>query len=1200
MLQTPYLDAIQSVPGVTLGEKFKWIAGFIKERISECNSLEDVMESEKIPRHLVPLVQVQAAMMMNKKNRADQSTYGAIAEALKSQDEMVVAKALQARSFFDGSNETITNVQYFFENLFPNVSLNTRTRIIKNLSTHLAHKNAPLAEQFFLAVATHYGIEQALPLLIACDESFAYDTIVTRGIVLSRKMVKQMFHKNPDFVVRYLRLSKPNTDPCTRNLHKVNIHDYKDFLAALIKKRTDSFVELYEMHEKRPPCITLSSKCAEAFLKNGREHLQRNPTLYINILPLKLISSSRMESIFVKLFPTNVKKFDTDQMLHYLEYYPQDKKLDLFLTSYQAAYGKSILDDKTKVTANLMKLLPTDERVRQTRIKLEDNPEMFKGVDYHVCWHCYLPIAESIPQFKDEMSKTTEMECRTIIACKMIYTCKVNNDNQALLDLLTYFNNRHKNEQCWFLMKVFETLSKLYDLPQLGDDYWIILIDMIVRAHVKHDLVCGYPSILIIEAAIHHRILQNQPIDQMIDILVDLNSRRVTYRWNILVEHPKYERLCLEACINVVSKKYKSEKSPWKEDSVEILYDICKSIYYFNDAHVSKTNRVERMSIKNYPWMLQAVEEMMTGTEQNNVIHVIANFQRLFKIHETDLYERFSSTKEKIVDVQTGAALKLLRNNPEDILTHWKEYLKACQNHWYRRHTKHFVRATRWYKDIPIRFAEQCLQDLTQKKEVNSMIILSMLLHGETFAKLIEPLIPTDKTINIHEKEAKSNYTQMRDIIYGMKIANPPVPLTLIGKLCQGDYLSVALAALTNVCRRTNVMDVVVFARMLANQRVSVRKHGIRLMRMVAARDQLYSFLDDQWKSEQNHSLREILFDMVTQLFRNDTVPATWSLLIQVISTMTEKDELSFTRVPSLVNVVPNEYVVEFEMLVFKMIDKLEAEGVVPWRIVIHVRSLLSTIDAAIYNLLPENFIKELIRRYLFHQELTVSSSACEFVITGLLLPGKDKFDERMRFFSDVFTEAIKNGWNKPHPKKSRFYPVNNAVHRFHDRVVHAILLSETDVEIKLRLIDGILSMFLSLLSPQMDAMSYLLLVYSKEVACSKTPIEFGTRIGQKLPELVEIFSSLFIFYMADVMNYILDFKVFKDYSMNDKLLGVIEGLMEIESIEATLMGVKLIRLIMPNDNMDRYEVLMMKFSKHDHPVIKSIVCDIINKMQFS
>ncbi|OAD58668.1 hypothetical protein WN48_10552 [Eufriesea mexicana] len=1188
---TPYLDAIQMLPGETPGQKFRWIMNLIKERLHATNRLEDVVECEKIPKPLVPLVQIQAAMILNEKDHDNQSSYAAIAEALKSTDEMVVHRALQARNFFNGTNKTITNSQYFFDNLFPYVSLNTRTRIIKTLATRLASKNSDLAEEFFLAVSSFYGLEQALPLLVACSESFMYNTIVDRKIVLSRKLVKQIFRSNPDIVVRYLRLSKPNTDPCARNLHPVNIYDFGDVLAALIKKRLDLFVELYEMHKNLPPNVNLSNKRAEAFLKNGKEHLLRNPKLYIKLLPLRKISNSRMEAIFAKLFPENIKDFNTNDMLNYLHYYPQDKKVEFFLKTYQQVYGKSILDDLGKITIELLKILPPEERTRQARIKLQEEDNSLKEMGYTHSWRCYLPAKESIPYFKDAITSTSEMEYRAAIASKMIYTCKVNNDDQSLLAVLTYLKNRHKNEQYWFHSKVFQTMLELYNLPHMGNDYWTILLDMIVRAHVKNDLLAGSSiSVKILSAAIHYKILQNQPIDMLINILVDLKSMRCTGYWNILQNYPEYERMCLEACVNVVSKKYNSDKTPWREDKVGILFDLCSSIYHFNKSHVTKTNRIERMSIKNYPWMIQAIEEILSTTDQSN-IYIIANLQSIL-VSERDLYDRFWPKSKELACVKKGEALKVLKKNPKHILDHWREYLKACEDKWNYEQSKRFVRAVRWYNHIPMRFVEKCLQDLTQNQDIICLEILAILVHGETYTQIIEPLLPTSKTVEIHQEDARTRYTLVAQVIASMNFANPPVSLSVLNRLCEGDYLLDTLRALITVTRKTNAMDVISFARTLSNQRVSVRKHGIRLIHMVAPREQLLTFLHSQWETEKNHSIREVLFTMAKKVYQNDPGPATWSLFVHMFSTLTPKERKLFSDSLLLINSVSDQYVVEFVKLILNMIDRFAEADVEKWQITTYITVLLNHINAAICNLLPEDFIKELIRRFLFYGGINISRCAAMFVVTTLLLPTKDKFDERMKIFSSVFKEVVESGWNVPHPDNPHFYPVNNALNLFIEVVTHTFSF----LDMELRLIDGILSTFLSVLTPQMDPTSYLLLVYSREQVFSKTPKEFGIKVGQRLPELIEIFSSLFIFFMTDVLQCTLGWNTFKDYDKNDVNLGIIEGLMEVGTIEAALMAVKLLTPITSKEYTERYDKVMMKFSEFDHPVIKSIVCNIINK----
>lgn len=1194
----PYLDAIQVIPGSTPGDKYKWIAKLVKERISQCNSLEEIMESEKIPRILMPLVQVQAAQMLNKKDPKNQKNYWAIAEALKSEDTIVVNKALQASSFFDGSNKTITNIRYFFDHLFPHVTLNTRLRIIKILAIRLAGKESALAEEFFSTIATTYGMDQALPLLPACSETFMYNTIVEKRIVLNRKLVDTIFRKNPDFVVRYFRLSKPSTDPFVRNLHQVNIFDFGDFLAALIKKRLESFVELYEMHESLPPFVRLSNKCAEAFLKNGKEHFQRKPNLYIKLVPLKLITATRMESIYSKLFPENIKDFRTDNMLNYLEYYPREKKLDLFMKSYREVYGRNVLDDWESVTVQLMKMLPAEERIKQARIKLEKGNNTAGKMNYAQTWRCYLPTEESISEIKEEIAKTSEMEYRAALVCQMIYSCRVNKDSQALLKVLTYLRDRHKNEQSWFLLKVFETLLDLYDLPHVSRDHWAVLMDIIVRARVKNDLVPSNSiSVRILEAAIHFKIIYDEPIDQLIGMLVELKSMRYTGYWNILKKYPEYERMCLEACLDQVSKSYNSDKTPWKEDKVGILYDLFASIYHFNETHVMVHHnaRIERMSVKNYPWLLQEIERIMLTNDQSNV-YILENFRSMLQKHEKELFARLCvKEKTSIADIDSGEAFVLLKKHPEDILAKWKEYLKACKNNFYRESTRRFVRATRWHKDIPMRFVEQCLEDLHKDKNGPSLEILALLVHGQTFIKIIEPLIPKNSIIDIYQDEAKLNHNLIYTVISSIKFANPPVPLKLIGKLCEGDYLSMALMSLTNLCRRTSMMDVVAFARTLSTQRVSVRKHGIRIMHMIAPRTQLFEFLLSQWKTEEHYSIREVLFVKASDLFRKEPGSDTWSLLNQMISTFTMKNEANLTSLIQMIPSIPNEYIVDYIKLLLKTIDNFTKAGINQSSMTFHISSLLGNINAAICNLLPEEITEELLRRFLFHSEMNISRAAGIMVLTAHLLPANDKLDSRMKSFTNIFVEIVKNGWNVPHPKRSLFYPVNHAVQRFVDDLINTVLYLDVDP----RLIDGMLKAFLSVLTPQMDATSYLLLMYAKEQVSVKTPKEFGAKLGQKLPELIATFSPLFLFFMSNTLQYLLRTNMFRHYDKEDVTLSVIEGLMEIGSIEATLMAVNMLTPVKSKEYMARYNNLVAKITEYDHPAIKSVLCDIINKTGF-
>lgn len=1187
----PYLNAIQTVPGNTPGEKFRWITKFIKQRLSVSNNLED-LESEKIPKSLVPLVQVQAAIMLNKADPTNQRTYEAIAEALKSEDELVVNTALKARNFFNGINETVTNNKYFFENLFSYVSLNTRKRIIKTLALHLAPRNSTLAEQFFLSIDSFYGLEQALPLLLACGEFFVYDTIIDKRIVLSRRMIKLFFRKNPDFVVSYLRLSKPTTISYARKLPSVNIHDFTDFLAALVRTRLDSFVELYEMHEKDPPKIFLSNKSVVAFLKNGREHLERKAKLYIEILPLKNISNCYMEVIFPKLFPDNIRDVNTDDMLRYLKYYREDKKMDLFLKSYRKVYNKDILNDSEKITPNLLEILHPEERIKQARIKLNSKTKAYNESGNIVTWECFLSTKESLLLFGKEICTASEMEDRARIACKMIHSCKINNDNPSLLKVLTYVRSKHCNERPWFLYEVFKTLLQLYNLPQLGPSYWSILLNMMVRAHVRKDLLAlNSVGVKMIEAAIYYKINQNEPFHELIDMLIDLKTTKCRGYWNILQKNHNYERMCLESCLNIVSQKYNSDQPPWKEDRFGILFDLCSSIYYFNQVHVTKTSLIEPMTIKNYPWLLQAIEEILSTIKQSD-IYLVADLQNMFMTYEMDLYERFWPRTEKIVEIKISEALKLLKRNPQDILDHWKEYLKACKDNWNKGHTKLFIKAIRWYNEIPIKFAEQCLQDLTEKKEVACLDILSTLVYGETFSKIIEPLIPKNKTLDVDQKDAKTSYNLIQHLTSGIKIANPPVPLSVLSRLCQGDYLPLALSALTNVCKRTNIMDVVSFARMLCGQRVAVRKHGIRLMRIVASRDQLLNFFHMLWKTEENQSIREIMFSIIVKLFQEEPGSSTRLLFSHMISTFALQDEKSCYYVLLTISLVPDQYVVDFIKQTLNMIDRFEKLGLHKDKVAKYTSIMLSQINEPICNLLPENFIKDLIQRYLFHQDPTISKNFNEFVVTVLLLPAENEFDNRLKIFSSFFKETVMRGWSIPNSKIPSLVPNNYALRRFIDVITHTVSYSSK----KLRLIDEILSVFVTSLHPLLDPTSYLLLIFSKTQVNSRTPMEFGYNVSQKLNDLIDIFSPYFVFFITDVLRNMPLSNTFKYYNKIDIDLGIIEGLLEINTTTSALMAAQMLYSINSNEQQERCDLLLEKLMKCKIPPVKALVCEIVNK----
>lgn len=96
-----------------------------------------------------------------------------------------------------------------------------------------------------------------------------------------------------------------------------------------------------------------------------------------------------------------------------------------------------------------------------------------------------------------------------------------------------------------------------------------------------------------------------------------------------------------------------------------------------------------------------------------------------------------------------------------------------------------------------------------------------------------------------------------------------------------------------------------------------------------------------------------------------------------------------------------------------------------------------------------------------------------------------------------------------------------------------------------------------SVFSPKQDATSYLLLVYAKklqeckEISSKESWLNFGLKIGQQLHELIDIFSSLLISFMAEVLK-----SFFDDIDKWGEItLGVIQGLIEAGNANSYFMA---------------------------------------------
>lgn len=1204
----PYLRAIQAVPGDTASEKLSWIG----------RAAWAVGYPEQLPQLLEPLMKVEVALRQEKHKDLE--------DCITSDDAMVINRALKADWFFNSNNNNIGLVMdSFCGRIFPYVSVNTRSRIINKLADNVT--NVELAEFMFEELLQEYGIYDVCPLLVACGDEFAFETMDSWKLALPIKTAKKIFRRNPDLLIRYFKLLKP-AKLNERASFPIDMNHYSSFLPKLVRNRVHNFAELFEMYEDCPLRITLSNKRAEMFLKKGLQYLIQKPHLYINILPLKKISIEILETIFLGLLPMKISNFDTDKMLQYLEYYPQSKKYELLRESYLKKYETELLNEKKNVTPQLLRLLPEKERIKQARIKLEkDSFDYSYSLNYESVWICYLPIDEAIPNIKENINKKASDSERLFLIRQLIYTCKVNekikdsdasanekdasgdeknastNEKDALVEIFKYFIQRHKNEDSWVFEQTMHQVMRWYDVPHLSKERHKFLFDIIKLFYVKF----GYILETIAEAVIHFRLINNMPIDELILMLIETNKNKCHINFSLLRKYPQYERKCLVTFAKYIEEKY---SAIWKEEDRNIEHKkttLCRlviAMYKFNDRCEKSHTKIEHVTVKDYPWLLDIIRAIIKSNKLS------WNTKDILKINAPELMDGRSEedpSKKKIVDVTTCAALALLKRNPQEILDNWEDYLMECKRNHMNKIAQRFVKATRWYKDIPIRFAERSLDYLEEKHKDNegmlsTLTILALLLHGETLTNLLLPLIPKKLAIDTGDPEASENYRIVCHLPLCMRISNPPVSISLIYKLCEGDYLSIALGALMNMTRRFGLHKSTILARKLSNMRVGTRKHGIRLMYELCRGKDLLCFLKETWDNETHHSIREVIFQITQKMMFLTPTQECLDLHMNMMNTIQLKDEMLLSQLKLPLR-LSNKCVSAYFDVWLKAINKLKFQGLDIDKVNRYLIAVLNKMSVQVVcNLISEELAIQIMKNLLFNVDTHLSVATRWFLMSYFFEGDSIKIKERSKILIEYIGYIMRTQWNKSHSKKSGFFPYNNTIHLFmEDFVINYVnkfyfVNKSTDMQ----LIDDMLNLFLSVLDPTQAPSSYLLLIYTKKLQeCLVNNKCFGWQIDQFMPELIKIFSSSLVQFMAKILLRFLNFFQ-KHINLQEFKLSLMENLIKADNRDSWLLAVTILSPVTLEYLAIRYDELIKKFQEIKDPAISSVLHDYLNMAHFN
>lgn len=1089
---SPYLDAIQKVPGKTPGEKLKTLNFIANKFIAESSNTDDKIPSTPCLQDvLVPIVSLEVAKIRHQPEE--------IVAALKSDDIALNDRALRVKWFFNGTNKNITNFDYFYNNIFSHVSVNTRDKIIKKLAKHLLLKNnTTIAEEFYINIKTEYGDNSARRLCFACSENFIEDTIFSWNKKLNYVDLDIIYRRYPNVAIKYI---------------KENTKEYLAFLPKLLKSHLNEFVNLVkedsgELHSY----IKLTHKKSQIFLKHCRHELLENPQIFFSMLPLKFITSKLTKTEFYKvykgLFPSTIDSFDYDafyKYFNYLKYYDgfsMEEKFSYFRKTFQDLYGLNFIEN-CPITVEIMKLLDPEERVKQARIKLENDKSIDKSkINKEELWICYLPTNESIPVLKEKITKTSDADDRCELLRALIYNCSVNKDDDALLSVLDYIFSHHKNEKFPAIYNILDEVSKGFDIKNLPNAHLVILDKFVRFLNIKNLLKKQVPLGKVILGNLLYSKLKNQEdICDYIGMYIELQYPGY-YRWEILIDYPEYNRKCLVEIIKrtlILKDKYKNYLS-------SLISSLLKAMTDFNERNLKAKNQLDKFDIQDFPLLLEAVKDIL---KSNNKGLQDADDMKNIKQYLTKLNKNIYLVLElSESELNDSSIIKELQKSPDKIMQNWEACFDKCKQNIKKNYIRRFLNCARWHKDLPILFENKCLNELKNKKAdmKNSLQMLAVLHEGASYEKLITPLISDTMKLDLQDERTKDLYELNTAIIWSLCIVNPPLSLNPVVKYFEHDYKNVIVHSLNNIAKRIPVNKIMEFSKTLSTQIVSIKKHGIKLFCLVGSLEQKQMMLMDLWKNENHISIRQIIFECCSKLFNDTPNLQNWNLLKSCIAEIKIED-CFWNDILDFKN-ISDEYFTCSIMEVFKTIKRIEETNSD-----FKISKSPKYIDKILKNnmsrltLFTEELHENIINNYfadVSRCEYILSEDLQTFIVKGYIGEANDEqFESRIKFLTKLLLGIVNKYWDVPSDLNPNFLPANFMI----GRLIHGVgkmSHSPRKIETAQTLLDDLSK----LLRPQQLGVCYLNLIFINLIDSITSPEKISNKLVQLIPSLIEIYSN--------------------------------------------------------------------------------------------
>ncbi|KAF2905148.1 hypothetical protein ILUMI_01023 [Ignelater luminosus] len=1123
-----FISSFHSINGMTIGERKKNL--FLL--------LNATRKSLEVTKEEINFSSLHPKSPLEENFKVDALIYfkrvPELMEVLKSGNPVLIEKLLNTDAWFiDEGFKTVSGKELANE-IFPHLSYNTKLKLLHKFELYL--KDIKKADEYFEAVRENYGVYIGSKMLMACSEDLIMKVITVNRIEITPGQLQIS-------VERYPNLTETLFECLDQYYHKIDIGTkYKTIFNYLAQHNVKLFLKL---KEKYNPDIDLGSRSTRKFITKEKENIIKNPKEYSRFLKrsqlLKDIKED-FDEFYLNYLPKSLNALGNTYWQEYLNLPKRsdEEKLNYFLKTFKQLYGSELWEHSDFVLPQLFEMMSTDSR----EIWMNKNKRPENISEYE--WISFMKTDKSIPLLKERISYTSKIKERVVLVCFLIKTCRINHDNEALLEVLKYLTAKHRNDHVTIREKIMKELLN-FDLVKLSEEHWKYINEFITLSRLNND--CTYECINIFEKYIYYCLEKELPINDLLLQWTQLASSQ----YNIITEKPEYEKRCLLMFNETFPSAYN------EKDLNSRYVDYLTCLHNWNRRYPKDT-----ISLFINPQALQSIKLNLKSNSYSYTEEQIAVgcLKSDFKKAEEEnlvglLFER---TQYHFSNVTNW----LIKNHPETFMNHIEEITGTLIK--MDSFNFHFSKLFRYYShlDTTNHFSKHCLDFITDENADTrkaAACILSLTMAPNNFLDMVSSNYPLNLSADIESPEGQKAYKTQQALLPNLRNITPPsLTLDAISKFCKGDYLSLIQRSLYSAALNVPENKLVDFFEALSERAVSVRKHSIFLAFKVLNKNSIFKMLTNFMEKETNHSTHKSLFKGIFNFFLRNPDNYSWELTKLSVAKIDLKDKEAFNILTKYKRIPPT-YFADYVLFTFDKLENFQD----PNEIIEEGKCrILEAVNSKNISKLPHEFCESVIQKYFLQTEklndfqLKVHHFVSKFILYYETSDEKNCKKCMVSIFARLKKYIDCSWYSLEHGLECRKICSN-----FIKEFCSDFLGKECDNK-------EILIMFMNLwndiLKPHQAFNDYLYMHFtSLYVEFIKDQSSMKV-IGQKIAVLCDSLHNeeslvVHVFYKC--------FKLFKDKFINsnneENLFDLIEGIAKVSSTRSSLM---LIIYLLPNDKI--------------------------------